>query len=399
VRVCFLTAEYPPDVYWGGIATYTHAMAKALAARGVHVHVIAKSGSCEREETRDGVHVHWLRDRRPRVLTPLRWARVATEWMLYFSARAARKLREIERRFGPIYVVETPESQAPGFWAACVDHWPVVTHLANPGYSTRQYTQVNGHRLDHGLRDVMERQLTRRCVAITSPSRIMADKVARDWRIRPGRIRVIPNPTPPLPTREDPEVSEGLLHGKRYWLFFGRLQTLKGVHLIAQALPAALAEAVNLHIVFVARDLPYGNSTMKQYVLEQCRGYEGRLFFVEKLDKPQLVPVIRRAECCVLPSLWENFPNVVLESLSLGRPTIASRGTGAAEIIEDGRSGILVDNGSVRSLREAMLRVVRMSALKRDRMSCEAVARSDTFDVMRIAQQRMDCYRGVCGSR
>jgi glycosyltransferase involved in cell wall biosynthesis len=54
------------------------------------------------------------------------------------------------------------------------------------------------------------------------------------------------------------------------------------------------------------------------------------------------------------PSLEESFGNVALEAMACGRPVIASRASGFAEIVRDGENGRLVEVGSVDLLAGAL---------------------------------------------
>jgi UDP-glucose:(heptosyl)LPS alpha-1,3-glucosyltransferase len=50
-------------------------------------------------------------------------------------------------------------------------------------------------------------------------------------------------------------------------------------------------------------------------------------------------PLYAAADCLVLPSRYDPFPNTVLEALAMGLPAIVSSRCGAAEIIEPGSNG------------------------------------------------------------
>jgi glycosyltransferase involved in cell wall biosynthesis len=72
--------------------------------------------------------------------------------------------------------------------------------------------------------------------------------------------------------------------------------------------------------------------------------------------------VPRILSCCdigVLPSQAEGLPNAVLEYLAAGLPTVASRVGGNAEIVQDGKTGLLVPPQDSSTLAEAVLRLMR----------------------------------------
>lgn len=65
-----------------------------------------------------------------------------------------------------------------------------------------------------------------------------------------------------------------------------------------------------------------------------------------------------RFDMTILPSLYkEGLPNVILESMSMAKPVIASRLAGTPEVVEDGRTGYLVEPGNVSETAEAIVRM------------------------------------------
>jgi glycosyltransferase involved in cell wall biosynthesis len=86
-------------------------------------------------------------------------------------------------------------------------------------------------------------------------------------------------------------------------------------------------------------------------------GLERHFLFLGRRDD-----VPRILACCdigVLPSKAEGLPNAVLEYLAAGLPTVASRVGGNAEIVQDGKSGLLVPPEDSSALEEALLRLLR----------------------------------------
>jgi len=55
--------------------------------------------------------------------------------------------------------------------------------------------------------------------------------------------------------------------------------------------------------------------------------------------KQDVRPLYAAADCLILPSRYDPFPNTVLESFAMGLPAIVSSRTGAAEVIERGVNG------------------------------------------------------------
>ncbi|WP_040337347.1 glycosyltransferase family 4 protein [Candidatus Blastococcus massiliensis] len=70
------------------------------------------------------------------------------------------------------------------------------------------------------------------------------------------------------------------------------------------------------------------------------------------------VEYVAAADVVLVPSRVEPFGLVAVEALLLGRPVVASRVGGLQEIIEDGRTGLLVDPDDPRALADAIIRLL-----------------------------------------
>lgn len=68
-------------------------------------------------------------------------------------------------------------------------------------------------------------------------------------------------------------------------------------------------------------------------------------------------------DCFVLSSVIEGMPNALLEAMALGLPVVTTAAGGSAEVVEDGRSGLVVPPGNASALAAAVARVLADPAL------------------------------------
>ena len=101
--------------------------------------------------------------------------------------------------------------------------------------------------------------------------------------------------------------------------------------------------------------------TLKSYVKsKKLKGVK----FIGHQGREKLNELIGRARMTVLPSIWyENMPNSVIESFSLGTPVIASRLGSLPELIEDGTNGLLFEPGNPVHLAEMMSQLINNDSL------------------------------------
>jgi glycosyltransferase involved in cell wall biosynthesis len=129
----------------------------------------------------------------------------------------------------------------------------------------------------------------------------------------------------------DPGVGRG---NGGYLLFVGRLSPEKGLDVLLRALPL-VKSTTPIRLKIVGEGPP------------SCRDFGGAA--VEWLGRqplPEVLRIIGAAQAMVVASLWyEGHPRVVVEACAKGTPVIASRIGALAEIIVDGRTGLLFRPG------------------------------------------------------
>ncbi len=120
-------------------------------------------------------------------------------------------------------------------------------------------------------------------------------------------------------------------------MFVGRLEYLKGVHTLIAAAKLVARELPTVRFLIV------GSGSMEQELKERLKVAsicEKVRFLGFRSDAAQLMSV---SDMVVLPSIREPFGNVLVEAGFARRPVIATKVDGVVEIVEDGKSGILLD--------------------------------------------------------
>jgi glycosyltransferase involved in cell wall biosynthesis len=88
-------------------------------------------------------------------------------------------------------------------------------------------------------------------------------------------------------------------------------------------------------------------------------GVADRVTFTGAVGQDQIRPIYRSADIFCLPSMAEGLPVVLMEAMAFEVPVIATRAFGIPELIEDGRSGLLVSPGRVDLVVDAIERLLR----------------------------------------
>jgi len=123
-----------------------------------------------------------------------------------------------------------------------------------------------------------------------------------------------------------------------------------------------------------------------------------RMFYVQCIGwQKDMEPLWRQADCLVHTANMEPFGRVLIEAMAHSRPVIAYANGGPAEIVDDGRTGLLVPFGDVGALSAAMLKMARENGLA-EMMGTAANQRvRERFGADKTAEGVMAVYRKLMG--
>jgi len=132
-----------------------------------------------------------------------------------------------------------------------------------------------------------------------------------------------------------------------------RLHRQKGVVTLLRATPKILSACPEARIAVVG-DGPEGGRLRRE---AQRLSLEGRFFFLG--ERKDAAPVQSLFDIFVLPSLWEGLPFVLVEAAALGKPIVATAVDGVPEMLEHGKTGLLIPPNDASALADAVIRLLR----------------------------------------
>ena len=158
--------------------------------------------------------------------------------------------------------------------------------------------------------------------------------------------------------------------------------------MLLESLPALIQAGHRPHVFFAGRVAgdyqQFFNDRIRQLNLESVVSVLG-----QRRDIPDLV---NAADCICLSSTREVTPMALLEAMSLGKPTVATRVGGIAECIRDGVDGFLVKPNSPLDLAQRLQQLAADEQL-RQKMGQNAIAAiEDSFSVRAVVPQILACY-------
>ncbi len=181
--------------------------------------------------------------------------------------------------------------------------------------------------------------------------------VINEEKVDQNKIEVIYNGVDITNFADQPIVSRksefGINEGDIVIACVGNLKPVKGHQYLLAALAKIVPENPAVKLLLVGED-----------------GLNGKLqWFADKLNivknvnflgrRSKVSEILKLSDICVLPSLSEGMSNAILEYMAAGKPVVATKVGGNAEMIEDGFNGILVEKENSVQLQEALLRLLK----------------------------------------
>jgi glycosyltransferase involved in cell wall biosynthesis len=179
-----------------------------------------------------------------------------------------------------------------------------------------------------------------------------------------------------IPNFIDVEKYQPDFNAGKYFLYFGRLGHEKG---LLTLLKAAASAKVPLVIA--------GSGPEEENLQRMAQEMDLEVKFLGYQSGEKLHSAICSARAVVLPSEWyENAPISILEAYALGVPVIGADIGGIPELIQEGKTGISFNSGSIDSLSQALRRIADLPDPEIEEMgrnACNWIKSEFTADLFR----------------
>lgn len=363
MRIAFISYEFPPDTGKGGIGTYVQQIAGAMAANGNEVHVFAGSNYREGSDDSNGFIVHRIKcvngdDFRGKVV-------------LVFGEQNA---------IAPFDVIESPEING-NAWEVkkTFTNIPLVVRLHAPNYLVESLKKtyipftaklrfilgsLKRFRFDLGYWRPYDKMLDpdyhfiQLANNISAPSAAMKNWAVKNWKIAPDKITVVPNIFFPSQDLLDIPINEKTNYNRV--VFFGRLNVLKGLVNATKAMQNILVQNPEWQFRVIGDDGPGPNNhiCMKEWMQKELKEVGSQVEFLNGMAYEDLPAAISDSEIVLLPSLFESFSYTCAEAMAAGRAVVGSNNAGMADLIENNKSGVLINPYSFREITGALQKLI-----------------------------------------
>lgn len=393
--------EQPGSGDAGGMNVYVRHLAEALTTSGYTVDLATLDRGQDAPRTA-GVRTTVIRDGMRLLTVSLPGAAGAgKEELPRFTSAFARVLRA---------EVVPPDAVHAHYWLSgsagreLADEWNVplvlTLHTTALGKNLRART---GESIEPISRAEAEAELIARAEATVVNTRTEALQMVELYDADPARVHVV---TPGVDLSAfSPDAAPGERPLDPYRgpagrplrvLFAGRLQALKGPHVLVDALAVLRAEdpalRVELDVVGV------GTRVFSAMLYERVRrlGLDDVVRFGPALPAPQLAARMRHADVVAVPSSSETFGLVALEAQACGTPVLATDVDGLRTAVIDGTTGRLVPDREPSSWARALAGLARRPRAL-ERLGAAAARRAQGHSWECTAVATVDVYAAVRG--
>ena len=172
-------------------------------------------------------------------------------------------------------------------------------------------------------------------------------------------------------------------------LFIGRLDYMKGVHVLIKAFSKIWKQYPYLHLDIIG-DGP-DKDKLKRMCVDLC--IDNFISFHGTVT--ETVKYLHKSRLFVLPSLSEGFSNVILEAMACGLPVVAANVGGTPDIIQNGINGLLVEPDSPDQIFDAVMKIINNRDMAK-KLGAEARKTvENNFSMEQIADRYISLYRDL----
>jgi glycogen(starch) synthase len=370
VRILLVTWEFPPETV-GGVGAHVDGLSKSLAKDGhdVCIFTLAAPGIVE-DQILAGVRII-----RADIDLPWLPENDAVGFVSSGNHHITALLAQLDDWRPDVVHAHDWRSAWAGHTLATLCAVPLVTTFHSTARGRHGGNVPDGdpasiHSVESWIANVSQR--------VICCSRFMQREVIDGFELMPDHVQLIPNGVD-----VDVWAPIGDQYRSRLVLAWGRVQYEKGFQVLAQAIGRLRGRVPGIRCVIAGRG-PYLPELQSQVDIE---GVSDLVHLAGYVTDEELRSLLHEAGCVVIPSLYEPFGIVALESLAANAPTIVARTGGLAEIMEDTEASLMFDPGNAKELATRIERVLMNSHVSQNmqaqgaeilhaRFSWDAIARS-----------------------
>ena len=222
---------------------------------------------------------------------------------------------------------------------------------------------------------------------IITVSNLTRRTVIEKYGISPDKVTTVHNAVEPLP--DDYLKIEKTPRKEKIVTFLGRITMQKGPEYFVEAAAMVLKKVHNVRFVMAGG----GDMMEKMIRLAARRGISDRFHFIGFLRGKEVYEMYKNSDVFIMPSVSEPFGIAPLEAMQMGVPSIISKQSGCAEILEN---VIKIDYWDINAMADSIYAIIKYPALY-NHLRDRGLAEIDTIQWKKAGAKVIDIYHKVIG--
>jgi glycosyltransferase involved in cell wall biosynthesis len=356
MKYWIITTEYPP-AYGGGIGTYCYHNAAMLKNAGWDVTVFIQGRKLQQEEVKeqDGIRVIYFPIGNDEV-----WDYLGYETALAFEFAAITE-KYLQQEGAPD-VLESQEYSGIAYFILQYKHlgYPffknlsVLLTLHAPSFLYNDYNRLPSYELPYFWIGEMERWCIQAADMVNAPSNFMQRVIAPYFSpAAPVKEMAII----PYPFQAESKTPLPLGDPRDNWYFFGKLTPQKGIIQLLAAAKKSFHKGWKRRLQLIGGGDHFFHTegmSVKQWIQKTYAEElsQKKIILLGTIPPAKWQLLFKQAAVILVPSIGDNYPFTVLESMMSGQLVLASKQGGQSELIVHGINGFLFDHNLPDDLNE-----------------------------------------------
>jgi len=386
MKILHVCGAFYPCFESGGVVRSVYEISKELVKKGHEVTVYTTDGCSKRLNVKnncpvdvEGIKTYYFRN----ISNTLRWKyKLYTPYYLPFIAR-----KEI-KNFDVIHLHEHRT-----FLAAVVAHYAdkyKIPYILQPRGSLPRFTKSFQKKSFDFL---FGYKIIKNSCKIIASSKIESEQYDKVFS-SDKEIVYVPNGInldefKKLPKKGEFRKKYKIKENEKIILYLGRIHEIKGLDLLVKVFAELSKKSDNPKLVIAGPEDGYLNSLKN---IAKILKIENKILFTGPLFGKDKLTAYVDADIFVLPSKYESFGNVALESLACGTPIIITKGCGLSEYI-DKKVGYIIDYNK-QQLLETLYNILTKDK-KINIMSKNAKKFVEKFSWTKVIENLVNIYQNV----
>lgn len=341
-----ITTEYPP-MYGGGIGTYCFHTAKMLHQMNWEVTIFVPNqySGTDIITTDNGIRIIQFGRYQtsvhnflgPETATAFEFAHVIKKYM---ETEGLPDVLESQEYAGiAYYILQYKHLNYPLF-----NNLKVVLTLHAPSFLYYEYNRVPAMQLPYFWIGQMERWCIMAADKLNAPSAFIVNAIKPFMPSLP-EVMVVPLPFEQTAAKQFNNSSDP----RDNWFFFGKLTPQKGIVPLLKSFKSLWQTGWPKPLYLIGGGNHYYHPEqmdMKEWIKKKYAPEitSGKLMLLGSLSPTQWKEKTQNGAVILIPSIGDNYPYTVIESLINGNIVLASQQGGQTEILKDGQNGFLFDH-------------------------------------------------------